>query len=132
MEDVSPQSSRQEERKLIEHPEQVLSGEDGGTATQTHPEDPVLPILLIRRHCGIPASAWNSCILSTLIFFGGGFLVKFFVVGGLQIFGLVCTIATQLLLLEFLAFLADERHDSGDDQVKVHVPTMKLHPRLTD
>ena len=126
MEDLSPQSSQQEQRKLIEHLEQVLSGEDGGKATQTdatdcgiqedpnHPEEVVQ--LLIRRRCGMPANAWGSCILSTLIYrrwISG----EFFVVGGLQMFGLVCTIATQLVLLEFLAFLADERH-RGDDQVE--------------
>ena len=117
MEDLSPQSSQQEERKLIEH----LSGEDGGKATQTDATDCGIQEdeeveLLIRRRCGMPANAWGSCILSTLIYrrwISG----EFFVVGGLQMFGLVCTIATQLVLLEFLAFLADERH-RGDDQVK--------------
>ena len=123
MEDLSPQTPQQE-RKLIEHLEQVPSGEDGGKATQTDAADygPEEVDLLIPRRCGMPANAWGSCILSTLIYrrwISG----EFFVVGGLQMFGLACTIIAQLRLLQFLAFLADERH-RGDDQVN-ECTTMK-------
>lgn len=140
MEDLSPQSAQDEERKLIQHSEQVPCDESSKTvetgvavvaqtdptpeekeasvAVQTDPPDrPKQVRLEIKRRCRMPASSWGSCILSTLIYrrwLSG----EFFIVGGLQIFALLCSIATQAVLIEFLADLADQRHVPGDEYVE--------------
>ena len=68
--------------------------------------------------CRMPANTWGSTILSTLIYKGwlSGHHIdpELVVVGGLQLFGLVCSVGTQVVLIHFLGHLAEERHPEQD------------------
>lgn len=68
----------------------------------------------LKRLLKMPANTWGSTILSTLMFktplCGQCFSADFLLIGGLQIFGLVCSGTAQTVLLRFLSDLADSRH----------------------
>lgn len=68
--------------------------------------------------CSMPANTWGSTILSTLIYqswlSGHHIDPELVVVGGLQLFGLVCSVGTQVVLIHFLGHLAEERHPEQD------------------
>ena len=63
----------------------------------------------------MPPNTWGSFILSTIMYkhwlSGDCFEGEFFIVGGIQIAGLVCSIVTQWVLIDFLGQLAAARHD---------------------
>lgn len=78
---------------------------------------------LQNRKLKMPGNTWGSTILATLMFktclsSWTWASRDFIIVGGLQIFGLVCSVMIQLVLTYFLIDLADARHAPTDKRVE--------------